>query len=359
MMEVWMVVCLWEILYELLLVVQDCFGVCKFCVEDINFQLDIYCKLLIKILFVVCILEKYSQLGEKIGLMLFNVGISVVVIFGVIVCGCILVMMNYIVGVKGFSSVIVVVEFNIIFILCIFFDKGKFWYLLEQLIQVCWVFLEDFKGDIIFVDKLWIFVYLLVLCLVQVKQQLEDVVMIFFIFGFEGNLKGVVYSYKSLLFNVEQIKIIVDFIVNDCFMLVLLLFYFFGFIVGLLMLLFIGVEVFFYFSLLYYCVVLELVYDCNCMVLFGILIFFVNYVCFVNLYDFYCLCYVVVGVEKLQESIKQLWQDKFGLCIFEGYGVIECVFVVLINVLMVVKVGIVGCILLGMDVCLLVMSGID
>lgn len=37
----------------------------------------------------------------------------------------------------------------------------------------------------------------------------------------------------------------------------------------------------------------------------------------------------------------------------------ECVLVVLINVLMVVKSGIVGCILSGMDVCLLVVFGIE
>lgn len=69
--------------------------------------------------------------------------------------------------------------------------------------------------------------------------------------------------------------------------------------------------------------------------------------------------YVVAGAEKLSDEVRNMWFEKFGIRIFEGYGSTECAPVISVNTPVACKFGSVGLIMPGLEYKLVEVPGVD
>jgi acyl-[acyl-carrier-protein]-phospholipid O-acyltransferase/long-chain-fatty-acid--[acyl-carrier-protein] ligase len=203
-------------------------------------------------------------------------------------------------------------------------------------IEVIWM--EDIRARISTLDKLFGMVRqrlrpdALFKGMQSSENTIDDTAVVLFTSGSEGNPKGVELSHRNLLANIRQMLSVIDLGECDRFFNALPLFHSFGLSVGMFLPLVQGVYTFLYPSPLHYRVVPSAFYNLDCTVFFGTNTFLTGYGRKADPYDFRSLRYLFAGAEKLQEATSNYWMKKFGVRVFEGYGVTECSPVVSVNV---------------------------
>ncbi len=182
--------------------------------------------------------------------------------------------------------------------------------------------------------------------------------VVLFTSGSEGKPKGVALSHNNINANIAQLLSVLDLNREDKMFNALPSFHSFG-LVGALLPMLCGVQVFLYPRALHYRLITELVYDTNATILFGTDFLLNLYAQHANSYDFYSLRYVFAGAEKLQAQTSKLWFEKFGIRILEGYGLTEASPGVSFNTNMHYKAHSVGRLLPKMQYKLEPIDGID
>lgn len=303
----------------------------------------------------------YEQAFPKekyIGLMLPNMLANVISFFALESVDKVPVMINFSQGAAQVTSSLKTVGVKTVLTSRRFIAQARLEKLEKGIVEtgVNLVYLEDFAPHISLKTKLKGFARHLLCRLPQNKA--EDTAVVLFTSGSEGMPKAVLLSHKNLQANRYQVSTVIAFNSTDVFFNALPLFHSFGLSVGTVLTLLFGVRTFFYPSPLHYRIVPELVYDTNATIICGTDTFFYGYGRMGHPYDFFNVKYAVVGGEKLKEQTYNLWMDKFGVRLLEGYGTTETAPVLCINTPMHRKSGSVGRLLPGIKYKLEQVSGI-
>jgi len=246
----------------------------------------------------------------------------------------------------------------------VFIEKGK----LEELAAALTkshnvIYLEDIKPSVTLADKLTgLFnAYTPRTRLAQVLSATlpDDPAAVLYTSGSEGTPKGVALSHSNILANIQQSLAPLDLMPCDTVFNALPIFHSFGLTIGMLLPLIRGIKTFLYPSPLHYRVIPELIYDTDSTIMLGTDTFFNGYARYAHVFDFNSVRLAVAGAEKLKEPTRQLWSDKFGVNIMQGYGVTETSPVISFNTPLVHKTGSVGRVFPGMETKIEPVEGLD
>jgi len=303
---------------------------------------------------------KVSAPGEHVGVLMPNMVSSVSLLIGLSAFGRVPCMLNYTAGSDGMLSACQTARVKTVLTSRLFLAKAGLVEQVEAMRELRFVYLEDLRKQFSLIDKAWLmgFAYWLPLAATP-KPDPEAPAVVMFTSGSEGKPKAVVLSHRALLANVAQAMHVFPFGPSDCVFNALPIFHSLGLTAGTLIPLVSGARLVMYTSPLHFKVVPEIVREKRCSVMFGTSTFLHHYARHAQADDFKTMKIVVAGAEKLADSVRQTWHERFGVDILEGYGVTETAPVLAVNLPGENRPGSVGRLMPGVEAKLLPVAGID
>jgi acyl-[acyl-carrier-protein]-phospholipid O-acyltransferase/long-chain-fatty-acid--[acyl-carrier-protein] ligase len=348
-----------QTLYTALVDAVRLYGRGRKLVEDMR-QTEYSYNALLKMTLVLGLLVcRISSRGETIGVLLPNLAATLCMAIGMTAFRRVPAMLNYTAGTDGMQSACVAARISTLVSSRKFLDTARLQAQVDALRGVKVVYLEDLQPTVNLAVKLWAVIHLAWPKLLGRGVSPESPAVVLFTSGSEGRPKAVVLPHRAILSNIAQVRAITDFSVEDRIFNALPIFHSFGLVAGGLLPILTGIKLFLYPSPLHYRLIPEVIYDRSCTILFGTSTFLSNYAKFAHPYDFYRVRYVVAGAEKLSQSVREIWYEKFGVRIYEGYGVTETSPVISVNSPMATRIGSVGQLLPGMEARLVPVPGIE
>lgn len=303
---------------------------------------------------------KVTTPGEHVGVLMPNVTAAVGLMIGLSAFGRVPCMLNYTAGTEGMQSACQTAGVRTVLTSRLFLTKAGLLDQAEALRDVRLVYLEDLRRRFNLIDKAWLMGFALWLPLAAApKGDPEAPAVVLFTSGSEGKPKGVVLSHRALLANVAQAMRIFPFGPSDTVLNALPIFHSLGLTAGTLIPLVSGARLVLYTSPLHFKAIPELVREKRCTVMFGTSTFLHHYARHAQADDFKTMKIVVAGAEKLADSVRKTWRERFGIDILEGYGVTETAPVLAVNLPGDNRPGTVGRLIPGVEAKLIPVPGIE
>jgi len=269
-------------------------------------------------------LKKGTARREAVGIMLPTSAGAVITFFGVSAFDRVPAMLNFTNGAAGVLSAMRTAQIKRVVTARRFIELAKLEALVAEIAMVAEVvYLEDVREKLSILDKAVAGIGQFVPLAVTWGASHQEMAVILFTSGTEGQPKGVALSHENLLVNVEQVRAHIAFFPSDIMFNPLPTFHCFGLMAGALLPLILGIKTVLHPTPLQPKEIVRRVKATGATILLSTDTFMSQYARAGDQGDLNTLRLAVCGAERVRDETRMLLRKKYAIELLEGYGVTE------------------------------------